>query len=77
MPQESVDENTNLLGGDALLDSLALAITLIDVEDRVREELGISLVLTDERALSRSQSPFRTVSSLIDYTWELLSESSK
>jgi hypothetical protein len=37
----------------------------------VREQFGGSLVLADERAMSQTRSPFRTVGSLADYALQV------
>lgn len=52
-------------GGD--LDSLGLVQLLIDVEERVSDQYGIAASLMDEKAMSQTHSPFRTVDSLADY----------
>jgi hypothetical protein len=41
------------------------------VEERAQDQLGKKLSLTDDRAVSRFRSPFRTVGSLTDYVTEL------
>jgi len=46
------------------LDSLGLVSLLIDIEEAL-EDAGCPVALSDARAMSQSQSPFRSVSSLI------------
>ncbi|HEV2827375.1 MAG TPA: hypothetical protein VGW76_07185 [Pyrinomonadaceae bacterium] len=65
---------TQLLGRDGKLDSLGLVSFIILLEQRVDEELGRGITLADERAMSRSKSPFRNVENLTDYILELLEE---
>jgi D-alanine--poly(phosphoribitol) ligase subunit 2 len=64
------DESTPLFGGDDGIDSLSLVRLVADIERATEAELGKSVVLADERAMSRRNSPFRTVGTLS----ELLSE---
>jgi acyl carrier protein len=45
---------------------------LAGIEQRFSEEYGIEISLMDERAMSQTRSPFRTVGSLGDYIAQLL-----
>jgi D-alanine--poly(phosphoribitol) ligase subunit 2 len=63
-----------LFGNHGKLDSLGIVHFIVAVEDRVREELGASITLADERAMSQKNSPFRTVSSLSTYIVELMGQ---
>jgi hypothetical protein len=64
-----------LLYSDAgSLDSLALVTLISSVEQGIEDELGASVSLTDERALSQARSPFRTIGSLADFTVGLLAD---
>jgi acyl carrier protein len=63
---------TLLYGEDGQLDSLELVELLVGTEERLEDELGVSLTLADEHALARTSSPFRSVASLADYVGERL-----
>jgi hypothetical protein len=65
-------ELTKLFGGDGVLDSLGLVGFIVEVEEALEDELGISILLADEKALSRRTSPFSRVSYLVDYILEIL-----
>jgi D-alanine--poly(phosphoribitol) ligase subunit 2 len=65
-------DDAQLYGGDGPLDSLALVTLTSTVEQLLDDELGITVSLTDERALSQARSPFRTVGSLADFAATLL-----
>lgn len=56
---------TELIGGDAILDSMKLVQVCVALED-VAEEKGFEFDWTSEEAMSRSQSMFRTIESLSD-----------
>src|ERR671914_749974 len=66
-PPVAMGEFTYLIRSGSLLDSLSLVSLIVDLEQRLKDEYGISLTLTDERAMSQKNSPFRTVRSLADY----------
>lgn len=65
---------THLYGREGNLDSLGLVGFIVAAEERIREKIGTSVTLADERALSQERSPFRTVNSLADYVLSLLEE---
>lgn len=62
-----------LFGPASPLDSLGLVALLIDIEDGFALA-GYPIVLSDERALSETRSPYRSVPVLVDYIDRLLSE---
>jgi len=68
------DPDTRLVGREASLDSMGLVQFLVSVEQRINEELDIAVAIADERSMSRSQSPFRTIATLTDYAHELAEE---
>jgi hypothetical protein len=72
-----VSDDLRLFGREAPLDSLALVTVLVSFEAAMNDQFGTQLVLADERAMSMERSPFRTVSSLVDYACTLLHENAK
>lgn len=48
------------------LDSLGLVALLVDIEDGLRDE-GLDVELSDARAMSQQNSPFRSVPALVEY----------
>jgi hypothetical protein len=66
------DPATPLIGPGAALDSFALVTLIVTVEARVADELGRSVTLASEQALSGTDSPFRTLGTLAAYLDELL-----
>lgn len=71
---DMLDETTRLLGENHILDSLGLVSVLMDVEQQVNDQLGVEIMIADERAMSQQRSPFRSVASLTDYVLTLLHE---
>ena len=67
-------ESTPLFGGDDGIDSLSLVRLVADIERATARELGKKVVLADERAMSRRNSPFRTVGTLGELLHERLGE---
>jgi len=65
-------EETRLIGQGAILDSLGLVSLIVEVEQRLSDELGIDLILADERAMSQKRSPFRSIGALADYIYDLI-----
>ena len=58
---------TPLVGRASVLTSLELVTFILEVETRLEEECGLRMTLADDRAFSRSRSPFRTPSTLMEY----------
>ena len=72
-----LEAETLLYGADGPLDSLQLVQLIVATEQRIEDELGVSLTLADERALARKSSPFRSVGTLVDYVGERLEGEAK
>ncbi len=70
----SIGEDTSLFGGDSPLDSAGLVSLVIDVEQQLNESSGTAILIADDRAMSQTRSPFRTIGSLADYIQTLLAE---
>lgn len=66
--------DTRLIGQDAAFDSVALVSFIVAVENRIEDELDVSLTIADEKAMSRKSSPFLTLGTLAGYIKELLEE---
>lgn len=69
---QQADEQTRLFGAKSGVDSMQLVGLIADVEEAVADAFGANVVLADERAMSRTHSPFRRAESLIDYVLEQL-----
>lgn len=77
LPGRGIEAETVVFGTGGVLDSLGLVGFIGDLETRVAERFGVDIVLADERAMSRSRSPFRTVQSLADLVAERIAEAKK
>ena len=67
-------EDGALFGESGALDSLGLVTLVTSVEQSLADDLGVSVVIADDRAMSRESSPFRTIGTLADYIVVLLEE---
>lgn len=65
---------TILFGNGGQLDSLGLVSFIVEVEQKIEEELSISITLADERAMSQKNSPFMTLQTLTEYVSLLIKE---
>ena len=65
-------EELKLFGGDSLLDSLGLVSLIVSIEEAIEDQFNKSIILADEKAMSRRTSPFSRVSYLVDYILELI-----
>ncbi|MEA2627832.1 MAG: hypothetical protein QOJ10_292 [Chloroflexota bacterium] len=63
-----------LIGKDAKLDSLGLVNLIVLVEEKIQQRFNVGITLVDERAMSQSKSPFRTLGSLAEFVEEQLNE---
>lgn len=70
-PLEQFGPDTPVYGSGSDLDSMAVVHLIADLEGRLYEKYNLSWILADERALSRTRSPFRTVGELIQFVMEI------
>lgn len=68
-----VSPDAAVFGPDSPLDSLGLLTLLLDLEEALRDG-GCPVVLSDDRAMSQTRSPFRSVASLVEYVGSLVRE---
>lgn len=66
--------DTPLFGTDGSLDSVGLVSLVVAVEQAIEDELGVSVSLADEKALSQRHSPYRTIGSLAEYARRAIQE---
>ena len=75
-PEERLGKSPEvaLIGKDARLDSLGLVNLIVLVEEEIQQGFGVGITLVDERAMSQSKSPFRTLGSLAEFVEEQLKD---
>jgi acyl carrier protein len=67
-----ISRDTLLFGESGLLDSVGLVSLIVAIEQEIENDLGVSIVLADERAMSQKHSPFRSIGALADYAATLV-----
>ena len=65
---------SSLFGSNGALDSLGLVNLIVELEQRVEDDFGRVVRLTDERAMSTEHNCFSTVQTLVDYLTTRLGE---
>jgi hypothetical protein len=75
IPKIARAPDTPLMGEGRQMDSLQSVSLIIAVERRVQKSFGRAVTLADERAMSRTRSPFLTLETLAEYVAEVLNES--
>lgn len=63
-----------LFGREGMLDSLGLVTLISAIEMGIEDRMGRSIRLADEKAVSQTRSPFRTVGSLAEFAERRLAE---
>ncbi|HET9938461.1 MAG TPA: hypothetical protein VFQ28_06700 [Gaiella sp.] len=73
-PPIAKEPATPIHGGGSELDSLGLINFVVAVEENVERELGVVVVLGDDRAIDHDPSPFGSIAALAAYVELLLAE---
>ena len=66
---------TAIYGNNGGLDSLGLVSFIADLEQSLNDELGIEVILADEKTMSMRNSPFKDVATLTQYILTLTDSS--
>lgn len=69
-----IDEKTRLIGHDSIFDSIELVQFIVEVENFIDEEFNIEIQLASEKAMSRRNSPFVSISNLTEFILEEINE---
>lgn len=67
-----ISSDTILFGKDSQIDSLSLVSLIVSIESKLCSILDRDLSLTDDRAMTRSESPFLNVQTLKNYILEIV-----
>jgi acyl carrier protein len=68
-----VSPDAPLFGDSGQLDSMSLVALIVDIEEALGEA-GYNIILTAERAMSCTHSPFKDVPSLVAYIEDCLGD---
>jgi acyl carrier protein len=70
-----IGPDTVIVGPDAVVDSIGVVSLIVEIEQRLEADHGIAVTLANERAMSQRNSPFRTVSTLVEHICSTADES--
>ncbi len=75
-PGVSIEKSLDatLYGPSGKLESLDFVTLVMEVEEKMKAEFGVDITIADEHLLSKEQSPFSSVQTLIEYLEEVLKE---
>jgi acyl carrier protein len=73
--ERRLEPDMPLFGPSGALDSLGLVSVVVELEQTLSDRTGREVSLMNDRAMSQTRSPFRTVGSLADYALAQVSES--
>ena len=64
---DKIDENTRLIGSSSVFDSSDLVQVIVEIEEKINQEYNTDITLTDEKAMSRTTSPFVNIGTLVKF----------
>jgi len=70
---ENLDESTRLIGSTSVFDSSDLVQIIVEIEEKINDYFNCEIILTDEKAMSRTTSPFLNAKTLAYFIVENLS----
>ena len=75
-PGVSVEKSLDapLYGASGKLESLDFVTLVMEVEEKIKTEFGVDITIADEHLLSKEESPFLSVRTLIEYLEGVLKE---
>lgn len=74
---EPLTAGETIYGLKGRLNSLSLVRLIVELETRVQDQLGLTVMLTDNKVLSMQQSPFQTAQTLSDYLDQKIADARK
>ena len=70
-----INDETRLIGSNALFDSLGLVGFIVELEEKIEEIYSVEIEIADEKAMSRFKSPFINIDSLSEFLVGKINES--
>ncbi|MBW0177657.1 hypothetical protein [Sediminibacterium sp.] len=70
----TVDNNTPIMGAESPFDSIDLVTFIVALEQMIEDDWSFSVTLADDRAMSQTISPFKTIGTISDYIEVLIKE---
>jgi acyl carrier protein len=75
--QAELVNNCNIYSQETDLDSMALVTLIVNIEQKIEDEYGVSVILANEKAMSQRNSPFKNVEALTIHAQQLIEEAEK
>lgn len=72
--QLEYSEDIRLIGKNAAVDSMEFVTFITIIEERIEDELDISIKIVSDKAFSRERSPFYSFVALEEFITELIKE---
>ena len=69
------NSDVQLFGQNGILDSISLVSLIVSIEGRIQEALQIDILLVNDKALSKKNSPFKNHAALINYVETMVQSS--
>lgn len=69
-----LSEETVIVGPSAVLDSIGVVSLIVDIEQKLEMDHGVSVTLASEKAMSQRSSPFRNAGVLADHVCATIKE---
>lgn len=66
--------DTVLLGNEGTLDSLGLVNLIVAIEQKIEEDFGVSIVMTEEKIIVEDARPVKTIGTLAENIGLILAE---
>jgi len=67
-----INEDTKFIGSQSIFDSLDLVNFIILLEEEIFKQTGKQITLVNDKAFSRTKSPFYNVESITEYIKEIV-----
>ena len=67
LSESDLIDDTPIFGAGSNVDSLGLVTLLVNIEQKIEDEMNVNITIADARAISLKNSPFRNIRSLTDF----------
>lgn len=68
------NELEEIFSANSKLDSMGLVNFVVSIEEKIQEHFNLDVTLADDKAMSQSRSPFRTIGSLAEYIENIINK---
>jgi acyl carrier protein len=74
--EDKVTDETVLFGLDSAIDSLGFVNIIVDIENQLKEQ-KFDITIASDRAMSRKNSPFKSINTLAEFIKDEIAEYNK